>query len=258
NAIYKSNNTNSYQTSVLMEQNGNGKGLEVNLTKASNTFAALTVNTAGNRGVEVVSAGIFGLTPAATANGSRAISGNTGQSANNAIAIDGATGANVNNCIAVKGETGVNDAAGIGVKGINYSPATTLGAVTGINNSTGVGVYGEVTAAAGYAISGVCGQSNLDAHAAKFENKFSNSTFENVSILTNGKGINLYMSNTSATSTQPQLRMVHAGTGNFMQFEGSPGDIKTSLAKSGNFKTSGTVTVKNDKGIVRSSTTSQL
>src|SRR4030095_7097269 len=47
NAIFKSNNTNSYQTSVLMEQNGNGKGLEVNLTKASNTFAALTVNTAG-------------------------------------------------------------------------------------------------------------------------------------------------------------------------------------------------------------------
>ena len=43
-----------------------------------------------------------------------------------------------------------------------------------------------------------------------------------------------------------------------MQFEASPGDIKTSLAKSGNFKTSGTVTVKNDKGIVRSSTTSQL
>jgi|GEM_PF-1022112 len=258
NAIFKSNNTNTVNSDVYVEHNGLGSGIEVKLTKATNTFAGISVNTSGNRGIDVVSAGQFGILASTTAGNATAISANTGQSGSNTFAIKASTGANTFNCTAVYGESGVNDSAGTGVKGVSYNTATDGGAVIGINHSTGVGVYAEVTHAAGYAVYGVCGQSGFDAHAAKFENKYSNSAFENVSIATNGKGINLYMTNTNASNAQPQFRMVNQGTGNYLQFESTVGTVTSSLAKNGNFKTAGTVTVKNDKGIVRSSTTSQL
>jgi len=257
NAIFKSTGPGSFQSNIYVEHNGNGSGLEVKLTNVTNNFAGISVNTSGNKGVEVISAGNFGITSSATANGAIAVSANTGQTGNNTFAVKASTGANTNNCTAVYGESGANDGNGIGVKGINSSTGQDRGAVTGINNSTGIGIYGEVTHAAGYAIYGLAGNGGFDAHAAKFENKFSNSTFENVVIETNGKGINLYMKNTNATNNQPQLRMVNQGTGNYLQFESTIGNITTSLAKSGNFKTAGTVTVKGDKGIVRSSTSSQ-
>jgi hypothetical protein len=258
NAIFKSNGAGSLESNIYVEHNGNGNGLEVKLTNATNNFAGISVNTNGNKGVEVISAGNFGITSTATANGATSISANTGQTGNNTFAVKATTGASTNNCTAVYGETGANDGNGIGVKGINSSTGLDRGAIMGINHSTGIGVYGEVTHAAGYGIYGLTGNAGFDAHAAKFENKFSNSTFENVVIATNGKGINLYMNNTNAANNQPQLRIVNQGTGNYAQFESTIGTITTSLAKSGNFKTLGTVTVKGDKGIVRSSTTSQL
>ena len=258
NAVFISNLTNTLESNLYVEHKGVGRGIDINLTNAANTRAGLYVNTLGNKGVEVISAGLFGITSTASANNATAINANTGQSGNNTIAIKGTTGASTSGCTAVYGESGVNDGTGIGVKGINASTGIDRGAVTGINNNTGVGVYGEVTHAGGYSVYGVCGNGGFDAHAAKFENKYSNSTFENVAIATNGKGINLYMTNTNASNTQPQLRMINQGTGNYLQFESSVGNITTSLAKSGNFKTLGTVTVKGDKGIVRSSTTSQL
>ncbi len=258
NAIFKSNHTGTVQSDLYVEHNGLGSGIEVNLTKATNTFAAISVNTSGNRGIDVVSAGIHGITATASSSGAVAISGNTGQTGDATVAIKGTTGANTNNCTGVYGETGVNDANGTGVKGENYSTGTDRGAVAGYNHSTGVGLYGEVSGAAGYAVYGVCGKAGFDAHAAKFENIYNNSSFENVSMITNGKGINLYMNNSNAGNTQPQLRMINQGSGNYLQFESTIGNITTSLAKSGNFKTAGTITVKNDKGIIRNSSSSQL
>jgi len=258
NANFISNHATTVEPNIYVEHNGLGRGLDINLTNASNVRAGLYVNTLGNKGLEVVSAGLFGITSSASANNATSIYANTGQSGNNTIAIKGTTGASTSGCTAVYGESGVNDGTGIGVKGINSSSGTDRGAVTGINHNTGVGVYGEVTHAGGYAMYGVCGNGGLDAHAAKFENKYSNSTYENVNITTNGKGINLYMLNTNASNTQPQLRMINQGTGNYLQFESSVGNITSSLAKNGNFKTAGTITVKNDKGIVRNSSSSQL
>lgn len=258
NAIFKSTNIATTEPGIYVEHSGLGNGIEVKLTKNNNTAAAIAVNTAGFRGIDVISAGAYGITASATGSLATAIYATTGLTTNSATAIKGITGNNATGCTGVYGEAGINDANGTGVRGVSYSSGTDRGAVAGINYSTGVGLYGEVTAAAGYAVYGVCGQTGYDAHAARFENKFSNSTFENVSIFTNGKGINLYLNNTNAANTQPQFRMLNAGTGNFMQWEATAGDIKASLAKSGNFKTAGTITVKNDKGIVRNSSSTQL
>jgi hypothetical protein len=258
NAIFKSTNTATSASNIYVESNGIGKGIEVVLTKDNNVNAGLSVNTSGYRGIDVVSAGPYGITASASANSATTILANTGQTGSNSVAIKGTTGASTNNCTGVFGITGSNDANGTGVKGVSYSTAYDRGAVAGYNYSTGIGVYGEAVAAAGYAVYGVCGNTGLDAHAAKFVNNYSNSTYENVAIQTNGKGINLYMNNTNASNTQPQLRMINQGTGNYLQFESTIGNITTSLAKSGNFKTAGTITVKNDKGIVRNSSSSQL
>jgi hypothetical protein len=258
NAIFKSNAPTSVQSNVYVEHNGKGSGLEVKLTNAANLYAGISVNTSGNRGMDVVSTGLFGILSSASANGATAISANTGQTGNNTFAVKANTGANTNNCTAVYGESGGNDENGIGVKGINSSTGYDRGAVTGINHSTGIGVYGEVTHGSGYAIYGLAGNGGYDAHAAKFENKYINSSVENVVIATNGKGINLFMHNTNAANTQPQFRVINQGNGNYMQFESTFGNITSTLAKNGDFKTAGNIKVKTDKGIVRSSTTSQL
>jgi len=286
NALFNANHPESFETNLVVNQNGKGKGIEINLTQASNLRAGLYVNTLGNKGAEVISAGLFGVTASATANGAIAINGNTGQTANNAVGVRGTTGANVTNGIGVLGQAGVNDPNGIGVKGvaggnndggigvlgeatatnpmaigvkgIGHSHNEDVGAITGINMTDGVGVLGESLGLDGIGVVGIVGNTSNHSVAAMFKNNYTNNNRAVVEIQTNGKGNGIYLDHDQLGNTAPLFRMRNAGTGQFLRLEDGLGDIKTTLSKEGNLTTDGTITVKGDKGIVRNSSSTQL
>jgi len=286
NAIFNSNNTGSFEPGVSINQAGRGNGLKINLTNPSNTFAGLYVNTLGNRGMDVISAGTIGMTVNASAHNAIAISANTGQTANNAIAIKGVTGANVSNGIGVLGQAGVNDSNGIGVKGIaggsndggigvlgettantpqaiavkgiGYSHNEDVGAITGINMVDGVGVYGEALGFDGIGVAGTVGNANEHSVAGVFTNTYTENNRAVVEVITNGKGNGILIDHNHLTNTSPLLRMSNSGNAQFLRLESGLGDIKTTISKEGNIATDGTMTVNVDKGIVRNSTSTQL
>lgn len=286
NAIFKSNNTASFEPGMLIEQHGDGRGVAIELTKASNTRAGLYVHTLGNQGIEVNSAGVKGVVSLATANGAISVHGSTGQTANNAIGVKGNTGANVSGGIGVLGEAGVNDPTGIGVKGIAggginggigvfgegksgnpnaigvkgvaYTHNEDVGAVTGINMTDGVGVFGESLGFDGIGVAGTVGNTGNHSVAGVFTNTYNNNNRAVVEILSNGKGNGIFMDQTNLTSASQMLRIRNAGTGPYLQMETNLGDIRTTLSKEGNLVTDGTVTVKTNKGIVRNSSATQL
>lgn len=286
NAIFNSNNTGSFEPGVSINQAGKGNGLKINLSNPSNTFAGLYLNTLGNRGMDVISAGTIGVTVSASAHNAVAISANTGQTANNAIAIKGVTGVNVSNGIGVLGQAGINDSYGIGVKGIaggsndggigvlgetsantpqaiavkgiGYSHNEDVGAITGINMVDGVGVYGEALGFDGIGVAGTVGNENQHSVAGVFTNTYTENNRSVVEVITNGKGNGIFIDHNHLTNTSPLLRMSNSGNGDFLRLESGLGDIKTTIEKDGDLVTDGTIKVKSDKGIVRSSTTSQL
>ena len=286
NAIFNSNNAGSFEPGVSINQAGRGNGLKINLTNPSNTFAGLYLNTLGNRGMDVISAGTIGMTVSASANNAVAISANTGQTANNAIAIKGVTGVNVSNGIGVLGQAGVNDSNGIGVKGIaggnndggigvlgetsantpqaiavkgiGYSHNEDVGAITGINMVDGVGVFGEALGFDGIGIAGTVGNANQHSVAGVFTNTYTENNRSVVEVITNGKGNGILIDHNHLTNTSPLLRMSNSGNGDFVRLESGLGDIKTTINKAGNIVTDGSVKVDEDKGIVRNSTSDQL
>ena len=286
NAVFTSNHLTSLSPGVLINQAGKGNGLRVNLTNAANTFAGVYVNTAGNRGMDVISAGSFGITVSASGNNPIAISANTGQTANNAIAIKGVTGANIQNGIGVLGQAGVNDSNGIGVKGIaggsndggigvlgetsastpqaiavkgiGYSHNEDVGAIMGINMVDGVGVLGESLGFDGIGIAGIVGNTNNHSVAAMFKNNYTENNRAVTEIISNGKGNGIFMDLTSLTNSSPALRIRNAGTGSFIRMEDGLADLKVNIEKDGDIITDGTIKVKTDKGIVRSTTSTQL
>jgi len=258
NALFNANHPGSFESNLVVNQNGKGKGIEINLTQASNLKAGLYVNTLGNKGAEIVSAGLFGITASASSNGAIGISGNTGQTADNGIGVKGSTGANVENGIGVLGQAGINDATGIGVKGIGYSHNEDIGSVTGINMVDGIGVLGESLGFDGIGVAGIVGNTDNHSVAAMFKNNYNNNNRAVVEILTNGKGNGIYLDHDHLTNTSPLFRMRNAGNGQYLRFENGLGDIKTTLSKEGHLTTDGTVTVKGDKGIVRNSSSTQL
>jgi H-type lectin domain len=286
NAIFNSNHTTSLESAIEINQLGRGKGIDINLSNEANTKAGLYVNTAGNKGAEVISAGVFGVTATATGNGAIAINGNTGQTANNAIGVKGTTGGSVTNGIGVLGQAGSDDPNGIGVKGIAgggiaggigvygvgnesnpqaigvkgvaYTHNEDVGAVTGINMTDGVGVYGESVGFDGIGVVGVVGNTDNHSVAAMFKNNYDLNNRAVVEVISNGKGNGLLLDHSNLTSTAPLLRMKNSGTGQFLRLEDGLGDIKTTLEKDGDLTTDGTVTVKGNKGIIRNSGSSQM
>lgn len=286
NAVFQSNHTTSLEPGVSITQAGKGNGLKVNLTNAANTFAGVYVNTSGNRGIDVVSAGSFGITASASGNNPVAISANTGQTANNAIAIKGVTGLNIQNGIGVLGQAGANDSNGIGVKGIaggsndggigvlgetsaatpqaiavkgiGYSHNEDVGAIMGINMVDGVGVLGESLGFDGIGIAGIVGNTSNHSVAAMFRNNYTENNRAVTEIISNGKGNGLYMDRSSLSNSSPALRIRNAGTGSFIRMEDGLADLKVNIEKDGDIITDGTIKVKSDKGIVRSTTSTQL
>jgi hypothetical protein len=286
NAVFASNHSTSLEPGVSITQAGKGNGLRVNLTNAANTFAGVYVNTSGNRGMDVVSAGSFGITASASGTNPIAISANTGQTANNAIAVKGVTGVNVQNGIGILGQAGANDSNGIGVKGIaggsndggigvlgetsastpqaiavkgiGYSHNEDVGAIMGINMVDGVGVLGESLGFDGIGIAGIVGNTGNHSVAAMFRNNYAENNRAVTEVISNGKGSGIYMDMTSLTNSSPALRIRNAGTGSLIRMEDGLGDLKVNIEKDGDIITDGTIKVKTDKGIVRSTTGTQL
>lgn len=263
-------------TDVSLQHQGLGRGMEISLTKNTNTQAGLWVNTAGTTGI----------TAQANASNAVAITGTAGPSANDAIGVKGVTGASVTNGIGVLGQAGASDPNGIGVKGIaggaisggigvlgigletnpqaiavkgiGYTHNEDVGSVTGLNMTDGVGVYGESLGFDGIAVAGTVGNTGNHSVAAVFKNTYDLNNRAVMEILSNGKGNGILIDHTSLSNTSPLFRIRNAGSGQFLRFEDGLGDIKTTLSKEGNFVTDGTVTVHNNKGIVRNTTSTQL
>lgn len=274
--LFTLSDANSTNSGIILQQQGLGKGLEINLSKATNTQAGLYVNTLGTQGV------------VSTANAANAVavSGTTGATTTNAIGVKGTTGTNASNGIGVLGQAGVNDANGIGVKGIaggaisggvgvlgianevnpnaiavkgiGYTHNEDVGSVTGINMTDGVGVYGESMGLDGIGVAGTVGNSSNHAVAGVFKNTYTENNRAVVELISNGKGNSIFSDNTNLSNSSAIFRARNAGTGKFLSFETNLGDIVTTVAKNGNIVTDGTMTVKGDKGIVRNSSSTQL
>ncbi|HZV70745.1 MAG TPA: hypothetical protein VFG10_14420 [Saprospiraceae bacterium] len=274
--LFTVSDANSTHAAMIVQQQGLGKGMEINLSKNSNNNAGLSVNTLGTTGITSFTNGQSAI----------AVTGTTGSTSNNAIGIKGITGTNASNGIGVLGQAGANDQTGIGVKGIagggiaggvgvlgegnsanpqaigvkgtSYTHNENVGAVTGINMTDGVGVYGEALGSDGIGVAGTVGNTSNHSVAGVFTNNYANNNRAVVELISNGKGNAIFADNTNLSGNDPQLRIRNAGTGKFLQFETNLGAVRTTISKEGNIDTEGTVTVKGDKGIVRSSTGTQL
>ena len=284
--LFSVNTVASAQSGIILQQHGGGKGIEINLSKPSNTNAGLYVNTLGSLGIDVISSGTKGIVAVANAVSAIAITGNAGTTSNNAIGVKGTTGTNATGGIGVLGQAGANDQTGIGVKGIagggiaggigvlgegnaanpqaigvkgtSYTHNEDVGAVTGLNMTDGVGVYGEALGDDGIGVAGTVGNTSNHSVAAVFTNVYANNNRAVMELISNGKGNSIYSDNTNLSNASPIVRVRNAGTGKFLSFETNLGDIVTTIAKNGNVVTDGTMTVKGDKGIVRNSTGTQL
>lgn len=271
-------NNSANNASVLnVSTIGTGRAVNVNVTNSANNNAAISVVNAGSLGMAVT---VNGANPTG-------ISVLTGVTSNNAIAIKGVTGLNASNTIGVLGQAGANDPNGIGVKGMagstlntgigvlgegginsnlstigvkgtSYNVNHAVGSVTGINFSSGVGVYGEAQDLDGVGVLGLVGSTSQNSKAGQFKNVYSGNTFDVMEIVSNGLGSSIFSDNTNLSNSQSILRVRNAGTGNFLKFETNLGTTITTVQKDGDFITAGAVTVRNNKGIVRNSTSTQV
>lgn len=272
-------NTNSVNSTAVLNVSsaGTGRGINLNITNSTNTNAAISVVDAGTLGMAVT---VNGANPTG-------ISVLTGVSSNNAIAIKGVTGLNGTNTIGVLGQAGANDPNGIGVKGVagstlntgigvlgegglnsnlstigvkgtSYNVNHAVGSVTGINFSSGVGVYGEAQDFDGVGVLGLVGNTSQDSKAAQFKNVYSSNTFNVMEVISNGLNSSIFSDNTNLSNTLPLFRVRSAGTGDFLKFETNLGSTVTTVQKDGDVITAGTMVLRNNKGVVRNSTSTQV
>jgi hypothetical protein len=264
------------KTNLSIQQQGTGKGIYINLNNTSSTNPAL----------DIISQGTKGVWSQVNNHNAIAVLGSTGGTANDAIGVKGVTAPNVMNGIGVLGQAGVNDPNGIGVKGIaggdndggigvlgetsantpqaiavkgiGYSDNEDIGAITGINMVDGVGVYGEALGLDGIGVAGTVGNVSQHSVAGVFTNTYTENNRSVVEVITNGKGNGILIDHNHLTNSSPLLQMTNSGNGQFLRLESGLGDIKTTISKEGNIVTDGTMTVNNDKGIVRNSTSTKL
>jgi hypothetical protein len=256
-------NSSNNNASIYASTSGTGNALWASIGNSLSTTAAIFGASAGSKGVEGLGQqyGVVGSTI-------------------NAIAG-----------IGVLGQADINDATGIGVKGISYGNSPANGAITGVNMSQGIGVYGNAAGSNGTGVfgtsangTGIIGQGLVDdsrgimgysngtngvgiyglagannslSQAAVFINPNANNYKTVTQIENYGTGKELYIASHSISNNEAVIRLNKKGGGKFLQFDDSGSEI-FSVAKSGNLITDGTITVKTDKGIVRSSTATQL
>jgi len=149
-----------------------------------------------------------------------------------------------------------NASNGIGILGRNSSD--TKGAVTGENNLAGGGVRGVFTGASGsfgYGVVGETGANGNTGVAGKFISNNPNDPTNTLWALNYGSGAGLTVTMNNSQNNAAAIEVNHTGTGKLLDLMGD-GDF--TVANNGNMVTSGTITVKGDKGIVRNSTSTQM
>jgi hypothetical protein len=261
-----SNSSNSDQA-LRVSTIGTGRALEAVISNAASLAAAVYGSSSGSKGVQ----------------GIAQVQGVTGQST-------GLTGG-----IGVYGLSSLNSANGIGVRAESYSTGanSSSGALTAINNSDGTAVYADATgggiavygvasringpaiyainsAAQGQALRGSAtgtdgigiysesGNSSSSSIAAYFRNNYVSNNRNVVQVVTNGTGKALSIQNTNSGNNNEMLRIQNAGSAEYLLCVDEQLNTKAYIAKNGNINTDGTVTVNGNKGIVRSSTSTQL
>lgn len=264
NAIMQSSNEINGHAVLKLQQDGMGKGLEAVLTHTfQHNSAAVYGKNAGGTGVEghgtdigvlgEVSAddgiGVLGTcAPGSGGIGVKAISYNSSPNSGSLTAINQTDG------YAIYAESTWKGTAVFG------KTSKALGAaIVGKNEADqGYGVLGYSTGIDGVGILGESGQTNSLSKAAIFRNVNSKNDKTVVEIINSGTGNDLYVFNSNAANASTMFRLRNGGPGKYISFEDGNSAEKFSVAKSGNIKSEGTVTVKGDKGIVRNSTSTQL
>jgi len=257
-------NNNSTADAAYVSTSGLGHGLYASISNVSNTDAAVYGFSAGYSGITGTAQveGVRGESQASNGIGVIGIS----NSLTGGIGVSGETDA-TSGGIGVLGEANSQSTNGIGIKGTSFSTNFTSGAVTGINYSTGAAVYGESTNG-GVAVYGKTTRPN-GAAVYGINDASNGHAIQGYASGTNGVGIygeagssssayGGYFRNSNSSNATDVMRIDNLGTGNFLSLTTGLGDTKTSIAKSGNITTDGTVTVKGDKGIIRNSGSNQM
>jgi hypothetical protein len=261
------NNSTNSNSGIYVSTNGTGRALEAVISNSSSNIPAIYGNSSGNKAIE----------------GLAQVNGVIGQTT-------GLTGG-----IGVLGQSYLNSADGIGVKGISYSTGanSTSGAVTAINNADGTAMYAEATGGGvavygkasringsaiyafndasqgqalrgsaigtdGVGVYGEAGNSNSNSIAGSFRNNYFANTRNVVQIISNGNGKGLYVENSNAGASADLVVGKYSGTGKFISFQDGAGTPVTTVEGDGDITTAGTITVKNNKGIVRNSSSTQM
>lgn len=271
-------NASNSADGLLFTSNGLGRGLHIHLSNPATTNPVIQAVTEGNYGMYLDTRnatspiGLSSIISTAASN-SIAIKGSASANGTNGIGVLGLAGANDNTGIGVKGIAGggccnvgigvlgeavAANAGSIGIKGTSYSANHTIGSVTGINHSSGAGVYGEAEDYDGIGVVGMVGNTSQPSKAARFENVYNNNTMDVLEVISNGKNTSIFSDNTNLTNTLPIFRVRSAGTGDFLKFETNVAATITRVQKDGDIITAGSVTVRDNKGIVRNSTSTQV
>lgn len=277
-ATFTINNTANSNDILSLSSNGTGRGIYINLTNTAVNNPGIQVITSGKAGITVSTinatspVGILSATSTVATNGI-AIKGVAGASGTNGIGVLGQAGSNDPSGIGVKGiagggccnvgigvlgEANAVNGASIGIKGTSYSANHTIGSVTGINFSSGAGVYGEAQDFDGIGVVGLVGNTSQNSKAAQFKNVYSGNTMDVLEVISNGMGTSIFSDNTNLSNPQPIFRLRNAGTGDFLKFETNLAAVITRVQKDGDIITAGSLTVRDNKGIVRNSTSTQV
>lgn len=274
-AKFFKNNTNiaSLNPAVLINNTSRGNALKITSLYSPSNTAGIDLNYDGQAyALKVMSTnfGIYANTSAA--NGTSIL----GENYSDGYAVKGLS----NSGLADRGAlTGINTGSGVGIfgkagsGGIAIKAEATLGGMaisaTASNpgepslyaanySSAGYGLKAIVSGPNGVAILGEGGYNISQSQAAIFRNLSNTNTKNVVDITSIGLGTSLYLQNDNISNNQPMINGKASGTGLFLLLENAAGTTVTNIAKSGNITTAGTITVKNNKGIIRNSTATQM
>ncbi|NOT51316.1 MAG: hypothetical protein HOP10_08580 [Chitinophagaceae bacterium] len=269
--LNKTTNSNTALTTITKGTGGAGS-FEIN--NLSNNVAALTVQTNGTgEAINAVNSNTGTNVPAinGTSLGTTGIAGYGKQAGVFGFSSDNS----INNlAVGVLGQVSIGNASGTGVKGIAYSNSSSNGGVVGSNTGNGPGVFAESTDGAGlrcrtygdgkFSLIAEAGFNNSESSAANFINAFTLNPKEVVNVSNSGTGTELSIQSLHTGKINNVISITNAGTGNFISFRDGTLNEKFSVAKTGDLATdgditaAGTVTVKNNKGIIRNSSATQM
>jgi hypothetical protein len=152
-------------------------------------------------------------------------------------------------------QSNVTGSQATAVKGIANSAGA---AIEGINSAgSGIAVLGRTTTTSvGYGIRGETSSNSLGI-PGQFISNNPNANTNTLWLIDWSLGETQRIQVNNNSNNSDALHIVHSGTGNLARFSNGAGD-KITFSNSGNITTAGTMTVKNNKGIVRNSSATQM